>query len=409
MIAARAVQGFVGGAMIPTVFATGYLIFPRDRQATMGVIIGLVATLAHPGPTLGGWLTTNLSWHWLFLVNLAPGIVVTIGVWSLLDVDRPDASLLRRFDLLGLLAMAAFLGGLQYALDEGPRHDWLEDDLVRASVIVMFTGAVVFFWRVFRHPSPIVDLRCFRNRNFAVGSLYSFLLGIGLYGCVFLLPLFLGRVRHLTALDIGWVMAVTGVAQLAAAPLAGRVSTRIDLRLMLAIGMALMALGIYLNGALTNQSGFAELALPQAVRGVAMLFCFMPINRLSLGTLPAEELKNASGVFNLTRNLGGAVGLAVLNTFINQQAQLHWSRLAERVTPARPVVRATLDALADRLAGLLPGDPQLAALKEVARVVEREALVLTFNEAFLGVALLYVAALALMPLIERPKAAADGR
>jgi DHA2 family multidrug resistance protein len=214
MIAARALQGFLGGAMIPTVFSSAYLIFPRDRQTTMSAIIGLVATLAPTlGPTLGGWLTTTFSWQWLFLVNLVPGIAVTIGVLSLLDIDRPDWSLLEGFDWLGLLAMAAFLGSLEFVLDEGPDHDWLTDGTVRAFTLLMLVGATLFFWRVLTHFNPIVDLRCFRNRNFAVGSLFSFVLGMGLYGAVFLLPLFLSRVRHYTALDIGWVMAVTGLAQ----------------------------------------------------------------------------------------------------------------------------------------------------------------------------------------------------
>ena len=227
MIAARALQGFLGGAMIPTVFSSAYLIFPRDRQVTMSAIVGLVATLAPTlGPTLGGWLTTTFSWHWLFLVNLVPGIVVTVGVLSFLDIDRPDWSLLEGFDWIGLVAMAAFLGSLEFVLDEGPDQDWLADGTVRALAFVMLAGAALFFWRVLTHYNPIVDLRCFRNRNFAIGSLFSFVLGIGLYGAVFLLPLFLGRVRHYTALDIGYVMAVTGIAQFITAPIAARLSTR---------------------------------------------------------------------------------------------------------------------------------------------------------------------------------------
>lgn len=404
MILARTVQGFAGGAMIPTVFATAYLIFPRERQATMSLIVGLVATAAPAvGPTLGGWLTTAFSWHWLFLVNLVPGAAVVVGAWTLLDVDRPDRSLLAGFDLPGLLAMATFLGGLQYVLDEGPDRDWLDDGTVRLVATAATAGAAVFVWRVLTHFSPIVDLRCLADRNFALGSLLSFLLGLGLYGSVFLLPLFLGRVRGYSALDIGWVMAVTGCAQLAAAPVASRLAARLDHRVMLTFGMALFAIGAWLNGFLTSQSGFGELALPQAVRGAAMLFCFIRINRLALGTLPPAELKNASGVFNLTRNLGGAVGLALLNTLLHHREALHWSRLADHVDPARPEVEASLDLLADRLEPLLPGvDARLAALDHLGGLVHREALVQAFNDAFLAVALLFAAALCLMPLIRRP-------
>jgi DHA2 family multidrug resistance protein len=406
MVVARAIQGFVGGAMIPTVFATSYLIFPGHRQATMSVIIGMVATMAPTiGPTLGGWLTTSFSWHWLFLVNIVPGIIVTCGVWALLDIDRPDWSLLEGFDLTGLVAMAAFLGGLQYVLDEGPKSDWLSDETVRFVSLLMLVGACTFFWRVLTHFNPIVDLRCFRNRNFAVGSLLSFILGVGLYGSVFLTPLFLGRVRDFTAFDIGIVMAVTGIAQLACAPIAGRLSTRVDLRTMLIVGIALFALGLWLNTGLTTESGLAELALPQALRGVALLLCFIPINRLSLATMPPAELKNASGVFNLTRNLGGAVGLAVLSTFINSREQLHWNRLGTWIDAGRPVVRATIDTLTARFENVLPGEARLAALKQIGTMVHQQALVLTFNDAFLILSLTFLSSLLLMPLLRRTQVA----
>jgi MFS transporter, DHA2 family, multidrug resistance protein len=213
-------------------------------------------------------------------------------------------------------------------------------------------------------------------------------------------------VRDFSALDIGYVMAVTGLAQFAMAPVAGRLSTRVDLRWMLALGMALFALGSWLNGFLTHESGLAELALPQAVRGVALLLCFIPINRLSLGTLPPAELKNASGVFNLTRNLGGAVGLALLSTFLDDRGRLHWDRLAAALDPSRPEVGAALDTLAARFGAVLPGDPELAALRQLALLVEREAMVLAFNDAFLLLSLPFAVALALTPLIRRPRPAA---
>ncbi len=200
-------------------------------------------------------------------------------------------------------------------------------------------------------------------------------------------------------------MAVTGIAQFITAPIAARLSTRVDLRLLLAIGFALFALGLWLNSFLTSESGFADLALPQLCRGVALLFCFIPINRLSLATLPPHELKNASGVFNLTRNLGGAVGLALLNTLIARREQLHWNRLAAWIDLTRPEVQATLDTLAGRFSSLLPGDADLAALRQLARLVEREAQVLTFNDAFLGLAVLYVAVLLLWPLLQKPRPA----
>jgi len=344
MVFWRAIQGFVGGAMIPTVFATAYAVFPRDRQASMTVIIGLVATMAPTfGPTIGGWLTTTFSWHWLFLVNVVPGILVTGGVATLVRVDSADWSLLKGFDALGLASMAIFLGCLEYTLDEGPKEDWLDDRIVVIAATLAALGAVVFFWRVLTHWNPIVDLHAFKNRNFAVGCAFSFCLGIGLYGAVFLMPQFLARVRGYSALDIGLVMMVTGMFQIVSGPIAGNLARVMDLRLMMATGIALFATGSALNGFMTADHGYRELFLPQALRGVALLLCFVPINRLALGTLPPQELKNASGLYNLMRNMGGAFGLAIIDTLLNEPAPLE---------PHRPG--------GDARAGRGPGDARSA-------------------------------------------------
>ncbi|HZB92316.1 MAG TPA: DHA2 family efflux MFS transporter permease subunit [Stellaceae bacterium] len=403
MILFRALQGFLGGAMVPLVFSASFILFPLERRPLVTVIIGLVATLAPTlGPTLGGWLTETLDWRWLFLVNVLPGIATATLGWALIRIDRPNLALLRGFDVPGLVFMALFLGSLQYVVEEGARNDWFEDGSIRAFAAVSAAGALLFFWRVLAYRQPIVDLRAFLNRNFAVGCLYSFVLGVGLYGSIFLLPMFLARVRGLNALQIGVIMMVTGVAQFLSAPLAAALSRRLEMRAMLALGLVLFGLGVWLNSFLTNQSGFWELFLPQAVRGVSLMLCFMPINTLALGTLPQETLKNASGLYNLMRNLGGAIGLAFFNTLLIERFALHAERLSEHVTLSRPDVAAYVDALAGRLGALMPGDAQLAATKIVMRLVEREATVLTFNDCLQVMALVFVGALLLMPILRRP-------
>src|SRR3984957_11740680 len=178
MIFWRALQGFIGGGMIPTVFATAYTIFPRSKQAVITPLIGLVATLAPTiGPTVGGYLTDAFSWHWLFLVNIIPGIIVSTASWFLIDFDEPDLSLLKRFDWAGLAGMAVFLGALEYALEEGPSKDWFESAPVTTAIVASTFGAMLFFWRAFRAYQPIVDLSAFKDRNFWTGSLFSFVLG----------------------------------------------------------------------------------------------------------------------------------------------------------------------------------------------------------------------------------------
>ena len=406
MIVFRALQGFLGGAMIPSVFSASFILFPLERRPLVTVIIGLVATMAPTlGPTLGGYLTEELNWHWLFLINVVPGIATATAAWLLIRIDRPNPALLRGFDVPGLVFMALFLGSLEYVVEEGARNDWFEDGTIRTFTIVSGVGALLFFWRVLVYRHPVVDLRAFKNRNFSLGCLYSFVLGVGLYGSIFLVPMFLARVRGLNSLQIGLIMMVTGLAQFLSAPLAAALSRRLDLRLMLALGLVLFGAGVYLNSFLTNQSDYWELFLPQVVRGFSLMLCFMPINTLALGTLPADALKNASGLYNLMRNLGGAVGLAFFNTLIIERFALHTARIAEHVTLSHPNVQAYVDRLSERMGALVSGDAELGATKLLMRLVEREATVLTFNDCLGLMALVFVLALLLMPLLRKPRLA----
>ena len=181
MIVYRALQGFIGGGMIPSVFAVAFSLFPASKRGVVSPLIGLVATLAPTiGPTIGGYLSHAFSWHWLFLVNVIPGICVAVAVFFLVDFDKPDYSLFDRFDYVGLLAMALFLGSLEYVLEEGPRYDWFDDQTIATFAVLATIGAIIFFWRAFTAKEPIVELRAFKNRNFAFGSAFSFTMGIGL-------------------------------------------------------------------------------------------------------------------------------------------------------------------------------------------------------------------------------------
>jgi len=407
MIVFRALQGFLGGAMIPTVFAAAFTLFPGAKRARASVIVGLVATLAPTvGPTLGGYLTQLFSWHWLFLINVVPGILVSLAVWLLVDLDRPDWSLLRGFDVAGLVGMAVFLGSLEYVLEEGPRHDWLEEPAIRNFAIAAALGAIVFLYRTLRADNPIVDLTAFRDRNFAVGSLYSFVLGIGLYGLVYVLPLFLAQVRHLNAQQIGEIMFVTGLAQFVSAPIAGRLSRAIDPRLQLSIGFALLAVSTLMLGRITADWQFHELLVPQILRGAALMMCIIPANSLALGTLPPAQLKGASGLYNLMRNLGGAFGLAGINTAMTEAQALHWNRLAENVNPGLPQVQGYLERLSERFADVIAGDPQAAAVARLAALVRQQALVLSFADAFHILSALFLVAVLAVWLVRRPRQAA---
>lgn len=408
MIFWRAVQGFIGGGMIPTVFATAFIIFPRSKLPLVSPMIGLVATLAPTiGPTVGGYLTNALSWHWLFFINIVPGIAVTAAALVLIDFDEPDWSLFRNFDWTGLLSMAGFLGALEYVLEEGPRNDWFGDDTVLLMAWVSGLSAIVFFARVLTARQPIVDLRAFSDRNFGLGSLFSFVLGIGLYGLTYLYPLYLGMIRGYDALMIGETLFVSGLAMFICAPIAGRLMTKVDARYMLMAGFLSFAVGTWWMTYLTKDWDFWELFWPQLFRGAGLMIAIIPINNIALGTLPPERVKNASGLFNLTRNLGGAVGLAALTTVLNNRTDLHLARLHESITWSRPAALETLNQLAQRFSSF-GSDAQAMALKQLNAIVHRQGVVMGFADVFLVLTFLFVG-LAIMALfMRRPQAPQAG-
>jgi len=402
MIIWRAIQGFIGGGMIPTVFATAYIIFPRPRLGLVTPMIGLVATLAPTiGPTVGGYLTNALSWHWLFFINIVPGLAVTAAAVLLIDFDQPDWSLFRNFDWIGLLSMAGFLGALEYVLEEGPRNDWFGDDTVLLMAWVSGVSAIAFLLRVVNARQPIVDLRAFGDRNFGLGSLFSFVLGIGLYGLTYLYPVYLAQVRGYDALMIGETMFVSGVFMFLTAPVAGRLSSAVDPRFMLIAGFLSFAAGTYWMTWLTKDWDFWELFWPQVFRGVGLMTAMIPINNIALGTLPAERVKNASGLFNLTRNLGGAVGLAALTTLLNDRTDLHLTRLHEVATWARQPAVEALNSMMQRFTDF-GTDAQLMAIKQLNTLAHRQGVVMAFADVFLALTVLFVGLALLALVMKRP-------
>jgi DHA2 family multidrug resistance protein len=408
MIVWRAIQGFVGGGMIPTVFASTYLIFPRSKMPIIVPMIGLIATLAPTvGPTVGGYMTNALSWHWLFFVNIVPGILVTTAALLLIDFDKPDFSLFDHFDWWGLGAMAVFLGAFQYVLEEGARKDWFEDDVIVLFAVISVIGAALFFTRALTAREPIVDLRAFTNRNFALGSLFSFVMGVGLYGLTYLYPLYLASVRGYDALMIGETLFVSGAAMFLSAPVVGRLMDKIDPRLMLLFGFVTFAFGSWQMTYVTKDFDFWELFFPQVWRGVGLMFAMVPITNLALGTLPPERLKNASGLYNLMRNLGGAVGLAVLNTVLNHRIDLHLARLHESVSWGRRPAEEMVTAMAARFAEF-GSDARLMAVKQLMLITRRQATVMAFADVFALMAILFVVFAAMVLVMRRPPAEAVG-
>ncbi|QVQ36173.1 DHA2 family efflux MFS transporter permease subunit [Pseudochrobactrum algeriensis] len=402
MIVYRAIQGFIGGGMIPSVFAAAFTIFPPSKRSIVSPIVGLVATLAPTvGPTIGGYLSHAFSWHWLFLVNVGPGILVAIAAWNLIDFDKGDKSLLAKFDWWGLAGMAAFLGSLEYVLEEGPRNDWFQDSHIVIMTVVLVAGALMFFYRAFTAEEPIVDLSAFRNMNFALGSSFSFIMGVGLYGLTYLYPLYLGSIRGYDALMIGEALFVSGLAMFMTAPLAGFLSTRMDPRLMMMIGFIGFAAGTYLMTGLTADWDFYELLLPQILRGCSMMLCMVPINNLALGTLHPSHIKNASGLFNLMRNLGGAIGLAVINTMLMRRGDLHYAQLSEHLNWGNREAQEMLANLTAKFnaAGM---DGANIALMKLSGMVRQQATLMSFIDVFMILTVLFVSLAFFATMMKKP-------
>ncbi len=387
-----------------------FIYFNGQQRVIAAATIGSIASLAPTlGPTVGGWITDNYSWHWLFFINLVPGIFVAVVVPMLVMIDRPDLSLLRHADYLGMVLLALCLGSLQYTLEEGPRWDWFGDDTIRATAWIAGLAGIAFLWRSLNHPDPVVDLSALKIPNFALGCFFSFVAGIGIFATIYLTPLFLGRVRDFSALQIGLAVLSTGLFQLAAIPVYTILARRVDLRWLMMFGFACFTLSLWSFAPITHDWGWRELLLPQALRGFSQQFAVAPAITLGLGSLAPERLKLASGLFNLMRNLGGEIGIAACGTILNDRTNLHFLRLAEHLTTANPAVADLLHRLAATVTAA-GGDPQAghaAALQLLRSLAWREAQTQTFADAFLAVMVCLAIATIMVPLMRKvmpPKA-----
>ncbi len=406
IIAFRAIQGFVGGAMVPTVFATGFQLFSGRERAMVPAILGIVSVMAPTlGPTVGGIITDTAGWRWLFYVNVIPGVAVTtMALLVIRGVDRATPSMLRRIDWSHLASMAAFLAGLEYVLEEGQRRGWFGDPVIATAAWISGIAFLLFLERSFRSGGPIVRLTPFRKPTFAFACVFNLVIGFGLYASTYLVPVFLGRVRGYSSLDIGLTVFVTGGGQLLGTIIAARLSQTVDPRLVITPGLVLFATSLWMMSAIGPEWGFGQLLWPQLVRGFSVMLCIVPSVGMALTGFVPPELRSASGLFNLMRNLGGAIGIAVTNVWLYDQTRGAAQRLGESLR-ARGAGPDYVAELAKGLERITP-DPARSlelARGEFARLVGRQALTLGFDEVFRIMAFVFLAALVLVPLC-RPAA-----
>jgi len=396
--------------MVPLVFATGFAMFEGPRRAMIPAILGMVSTLAPTlGPSVGGWIKEVAHWRWLFFMNIAPGVAVTLLFPLLGKVDDANPAMLRRIDWLHVASLAVFLGGLQYVLEEGPRHEWFNDETVTTAAWLSAVGAAVFFERSFFSTMPVVKLTSFRRPTFAMACVLNLVIGFGLYAATYLTPVYLGRVRDFSSLQIGGTVFVTGIAMTVTAPIAARLSTKVDGRYVIAVGFAMFAAALWMFSWVTPDWGFGELFWPQVLRGLAILLCIVPAVGMALNGAPPAELRYASGLFNLMRNLGGAIGIAVVNTWLIDLTREHAARLSAAMGENPDRAREAVGALTQMARGWTSDAGQALLMSQAAlgRIVGREALTLAFADAYRLMALLFLAALVIVPFA-RPAAGSPG-
>ena len=409
MILWRAIQGFLGAGMIPTVFASAYTVFPRSK-------FHIVGPDHRPGRDAGAdHRADGRRFHHRHDV-VALAVLHQhrsrhrhhhrrAGCWSISTSRTSRCSSISTGG--ACCSWRASSARSNMCWKRARSTQWLEDTSVAVCAAICVVSAIAFFWRVLSAREPIVDLRTFTDRNFGVGCLISFCVGIGLYGLTYMYPRYLAEVRGYSPLMIGETMFVSGVAMFLTAPIVGRLMAKYDMRYLIAIGLVLFALGSYQMTWITKEYDFYELLVPQILRGIGMMLAMVPTNTIALGTLAPERVKNASGLFNLTRNLGGAVGLAVINQVLNERTDLHISRLHDRINWGNATAVETLNMFTQRLQGM--GDAALMAMKQLSQIVHRQAVVMGYGDAFFMLTVFYFGLSLLVMVLKKPRGTVAGR
>jgi MFS transporter, DHA2 family, multidrug resistance protein len=412
MIVLRAIQGFSGGVLIPMAFTLIITLLPKAKQPIGLALFALSATFAPAiGPTIGGYLTENWGWKFIFYVNLVPGAVMIAMLWFSLEARPMKLSLLREGDWAGIATMAIGLSALQTVLEEGNKDDWFGSAFIVKLSVIAAVALTAFLWIELTTKKPLLNLRLLLRRNFGFGMLANFLLGIALYGSVFILPVYLSRIQGYNAEQIGMVLAWTGLPQLLLIPLVPRLMKRFDPRLIIGIGFALFAASNFMNIYMTNDYATDQLFWPNIVRALGQALVMAPLSAVATAGIEAENAGSASGLFNMMRNLGGAVGIATLQTILTKREQYHSNVLMQSVSMLEQATRNRIDQLTQYFINHGVADHAEAthrAVIAIGRVVQKQAFILAFSDTFylLGVAL--IVALIATLLLKKPDHLASG-
>jgi len=413
MIAMRGLQGFFGGVLIPMAFTLVFTKLPKAQQPIGLAMFALAVTFAPAiGPTIGGYLTENYGWQTIFFVNVVPTAAMVTTLYFTLERQPMQLGLLREGDWLGIATMAVGLSALQAVLEEGNKDDWFGSPFIVRLAVIAAVSLSLFVWIELSVEKPLLKLRLLAQRNFGIGTIAAVFLGFALFGSVYLLPAYLGQVQRYNAEQIGAVLAWTGLPQLLLIPLVPKLMQRFDARYIAATGLLLFAYSSFMNIAMSLDYSGDQLFIPNIVRAVGQALTLAPLSALSLGSVAPQDAAAASGISNMMRNLGGAIGTAVLATIVTKREQFHSNIIGQSVDLGREEVRTRIAQMTDYFTAHGVSDPAAAhqqAIIALGNAVKRQALVLGFSDTFAVIGIVLVlAAIAIISLRKASGGAAGG-
>ncbi|WP_375780074.1 DHA2 family efflux MFS transporter permease subunit [Bradyrhizobium sp. ma5] len=412
MIAMRGLQGFFGGVLIPMAFTLVFTKLPKVQQPIGLAMFALAVTFAPAiGPTIGGYLTENYGWQTIFFVNVVPTAVMVITLSFTLERQPMQLHLLREGDWLGIATMAIGLASLQAVLEEGNKDDWFGSPFIVKLAVIAAVSLTLFVWIELVVEKPLLRLRLLTQRSFGFGTISAVFVGFALFGSVYLLPAYLGQVQRYNAEQIGQVLAWTGLPQLILIPLVPKLMQRFDARFIAFTGMILFAVSSFMNIQMSLDYSGDQFFYPNIVRAVGQAITLAPLSAISLGSVAPQDAPAASGISNMMRNLGGAIGTALLSTIVTKREQFHSNIIGQSVHLGREEVRARIAEVTNYFLSHGISDPATAhsqAIVAIGNIVKRQALVLGFSDAFAVIGVVLVLAAIAIVLTGKPKNAAGG-
>ena len=384
MIIFRALQGFTGGALIPLAFTLTLIKLPEHHRAKGMAMFAMTATFAPSiGPTLGGWLTENWGWEYIFYINIPPGLIMIAGLMYGLEKKEAHWKLLKSTDYTGILTLGIGLGCLQVFLEEGHRKDWLESNLIVTLGSIALISLITFVIVQFSKPNPLINLGILGNRNFGLSSISSLGMGVGLYGSIFLLPLYLAQIQNYNALQIGEVIMWMGVPQLFLIPLVPKLMKYVSPKWLCTLGFGLFGLASFSSGVLNPDFAGPQFNQIQIIRALGQPLIMVTISLIATAYILPQDAGSASSLFNILRNLGGAIGIALLATLLDARTKTYFDYLRESIVPSNPQVAERMASLTERFGS------ETAALGKLSEIAHQQASIMAYNDAFhlVGIAL----------------------